>query len=98
MSEAKSDSTVLLARLHLLEEDHEPDGWPAVRMHDISSLLYFVESAIPSLDLLQSHLDKGAYLSYQDNMWHLFRANGDGIVSGKNIREILMNLIWQWED
>ena len=94
MSEAKPDSTDLLAQMRLLESDSGPDGWPAVKMRDISALCTMVESAIPSLDLLQAHLDKGAYLSYQDNEWHLFRANGEGIVSGKNIREILMNLIW----
>ena len=26
-------------RLRLLERDHEPDGWPAVRMGDISAVL-----------------------------------------------------------
>ena len=29
----------LHARLRLLEADHEPDGWPAVRMRDVSALL-----------------------------------------------------------
>ena len=84
----------LLARLRLLEKDHQPNGWPAVQMKDISTLCNMVENAIPALDLLQAHLDKGAYLSYHDNTWHLFRANGDGIVSGKNIRAILVELIF----
>jgi len=26
-------------RLRLLEDDHEPDGWPAVRMGDVSAVL-----------------------------------------------------------
>lgn len=26
-------------RLRLLEDDHEPDGWPAVRMADVSAVL-----------------------------------------------------------
>ena len=29
----------LLARLRLLEQDHAPDGWPAVQMRDLSALL-----------------------------------------------------------
>jgi len=29
----------LVERLRLLEQDHEPDGWPAVRMRDITALL-----------------------------------------------------------
>ena len=33
-----------LARLRLLEVDHDPDGWPAVRMRDISVLMDEVES------------------------------------------------------
>lgn len=35
--------TDLHARLRLLEADHEPDGWPAVRMRDVSALLDEVE-------------------------------------------------------
>lgn len=33
----------LIKRLRLLEQDHEPDGWPAVQMKDISTLLDMVE-------------------------------------------------------
>lgn len=29
----------LIERLRVLEQDHEPDGWPAVRMRDITALL-----------------------------------------------------------
>lgn len=32
-------------RLRLLEQDHEPDGWPAVRMRDITALLDALEAA-----------------------------------------------------
>ena len=31
-------------RLRLLEQDHEPDGWPAVQMRDITELLDELES------------------------------------------------------
>ena len=29
----------LICRLRLLELDHVPDGWPAIRMRDVSALL-----------------------------------------------------------
>lgn len=35
----------LVERLRLLEQDHEPDGWPAVRMRDITALLAALEAA-----------------------------------------------------
>ena len=35
----------LVERLRLLEQDHEPDGWPAVRMRDITALLDALEAA-----------------------------------------------------
>lgn len=34
----------LVARLRLLEQDHEPDGWPAVRMRDITAILDALEA------------------------------------------------------
>lgn len=36
-------STALLGRMRLLEKDHESDGWPAVRMCDISTLCDEIE-------------------------------------------------------
>lgn len=45
--QARSDeaaaAAALLARMRLLEVDHEPDGWPAVRMRDISALCDEIE-------------------------------------------------------
>ncbi len=35
----------LIERLRLLEQDHEPDGWPAVRMRDITAILDAFEAA-----------------------------------------------------
>lgn len=35
----------IVGRLRLLEQDHEPDGWPAVRMRDITALLDALEAA-----------------------------------------------------
>lgn len=33
----------LIERMRSLEQDHEPDGWPAVQMRDISALCDVVE-------------------------------------------------------
>lgn len=33
------DEMALVERLRSLEADHTPDGWPAVKMHEISTLL-----------------------------------------------------------
>ena len=35
----------LIERLRVLEQDHEPDGWPAVRMRDITALLDALDAA-----------------------------------------------------
>ena len=35
---APADPAVLIERMRTLESDHGPDGWPAVRMRDISAL------------------------------------------------------------
>ena len=35
----------LIERMRSLEQDHEPDGWPAVQMRDLSALCDLVEAA-----------------------------------------------------
>ena len=35
----------LIERMRLLEQDHEPDGCPAVRMRDITAILDALEAA-----------------------------------------------------
>jgi hypothetical protein len=84
----------LLKRMRLLEIDHEPDGWPAVQMKDISKLCNLVENAVPSIDLLQARFERGQKLAMQDGKWHLFDKEGEGVTSGKTLRDILLNLIW----
>lgn len=84
----------LISSMRGLEIDHEPEGWPAVKMKEITALCAAVEGAVPSLDLLEAHLDKGAYIAKQEDRWHLFAKDGDGIVSGETIRNMLMNLIF----
>lgn len=49
---------------------------------------------IPALDLLQVRLERGEYLKKQDGLWWIFDADGEGVTSGKDLRDILLNLIW----
>lgn len=84
----------LVGRMRRLEIDHGPDGWPAVRMRDISALCDAVEGAIPALDLLQARLRAGANIAEQRGRWWLFDKLGEGITSGETLRALLVNLIF----
>ena len=57
----------LIERLRLLEQDHEPDGWPAVRMRDITELLDALEAARESLD--REAALKGGVEHQRDTLW-----------------------------
>jgi hypothetical protein len=39
----KKEITELVSMMRLLEQDHDPDGWPAVQMKDISALCDAIE-------------------------------------------------------
>lgn len=61
----------LVERLRLLEQDHEPDGWPAVRMRDITALLDELEAAQEDVErlyrmlrLIESAKDRGFGIDY----------------------------------
>ena len=52
------------------------------------------ELQYPVLDgVLAEELKSGSYIAFQDDLWHIFAASGDGIASGKTISEMLFNLI-----
>lgn len=61
---------------------------------EIDRLRMIIKEIVPSLDLLQTRLERGEYLAKQDGLWYLFDVDGEGVVSGKNLRELLINLIW----
>lgn len=91
----KRDETVeMVKKLRLLEKDHKPSSNVSIKMDDISTLCYLVENAVPSIMLLQTRLERGEYLAKQDSEWHLFDSDGEGVTSGKTLRDILLNLIW----
>jgi len=60
----------------------------------IKQAAYALENAVPALDLLQARLENYATIEYQDWEWHLFDRDGEGICSGKTIREMVLNLIF----
>lgn len=41
----QSECSELLGRLRLLGDDHDPEGWPAVKMKDITMLLQMYDGA-----------------------------------------------------
>lgn len=88
------DVDELVRSCRLLEADHEPDGWPAIQMWQISALCKAIEESIPSLDILQTRLEQGAEIIYQDGQWILFDKDGECVCLGKTIRKMLMNLIF----
>lgn len=88
------DEQKLIANMRRFQADHKPDGYPPVRMGDISMLCDMVEGAVPAIDLLQTRLENGEKLIYQDGAWWLFDTAGNGRATGITIRGLLQNLIW----
>mgnify|MGYP001570440228 CR=1 FL=1 len=88
-----NDIDDLLARMRLLEIDHEPEGWPAVRTQDISALCTAVESVIPALDLLQKRFEDGCDIQQdkKSGRFYLFK-DMDVITSGETLRAMILNL------
>jgi hypothetical protein len=62
-------STELIKQLRNLEEDHEPEGWPAVKMRDISSLLDLIEALQAKLDRLMFEYCPEDMTKEQVNKW-----------------------------
>lgn len=68
-----------------------------VDAEDITCLLEIIDGLVPVLDRLEEWMMKGATIKRQGAAWHLFRDDGEGIVSGDSIREMLTNLIFHEE-
>ena len=78
----------------LLEKDHEPEGWPAIQMRDISQLCDLVENAVPAIDLLQKRLEQGQRIKQIHNRWAIEDEYGEPLFMSNSLRELMMNLIW----
>jgi len=86
----------LLDFMRGLTVDHEPEGWPAVQMKDITALVDLVDQSIPSLDLLEDRLRAGQRIEVGMN-GHIQLVGLDDTVeaSGDSLRQLLMQVIWQ---
>ena len=82
-----------LQNMKYLGKDYKPDAYPPVQTKDILAMVKLIKNMVPSIDLLQTRLENGCYLSKQDGEWWLFEEDGEGICGGKNLRDILVNLI-----
>ena len=52
-------------------------------------------AVIPALDLLQTRLEAGCEIKYQDDgRWCLFDTHGEYVTSGKTVRDMIVNLIF----
>ncbi|CAI4157725.1 hypothetical protein [Alteromonas macleodii] len=67
----------LLEQMKLLNEDHKPDGWPAVRMSEINALVSMIKSqgeqlakANERVDGLEKALANCADALYESNINH----------------------------
>jgi hypothetical protein len=45
-------------RLRGFEQDHKPDGWPAIQMRDVTALLDIVEAQAKQIDALQADAER----------------------------------------
>ena len=77
-----------------LSLDHDPDGWPAVRMRDITRMCDIAESIVPGLDRLQERLQAGAMIRQEEGVWQLRTANGEVIATGNSLRSLIVDLVW----
>ena len=71
----------LIERLRVLEQDHEPDGWPAVRMRDITALLDALDAAPMIARFAQACArEGGAVEPVAGPFWGYEFVRNDGIV------------------
>ena len=46
----------LIERMRGFEIDHEPNGWPAIQMRDISAMCDVIESLLNALDVAEGEV------------------------------------------
>ena len=61
------DELDLLDRMKLLEVDHEPDGWPAVMMRDITAMRIDIERMREALNIAGGALHRWVVSAYDDD-------------------------------
>ena len=74
------DYQELIERLRGFEIDHSPDGWPAIRMREISAMCDAIESLLAENERLKAELAKYrdapvvAYRHLMEDGWEYFDA------------------------
>ena len=69
--------TDLLDRMRALQADHEPDGWPAVRMRDITALVGMVDAMRAELDGWRAEAYRGRLMGDDDSASEWAMLHGD---------------------
>ena len=70
----------LIEQMRVLEIDHEPNGWPAIQMRDISAMCDAIESLLAENERLYAEIDKYhdapvvAYRHLMEDGWEYFDA------------------------
>lgn len=59
----------------------------------VAELMELSDKTTLSIDLLQSRLEDGAIIEFQNKDWCLFEENGEGICSGRTISKMLNDLL-----
>ena len=77
-----------------LELETYKDGMIAV--YDAAEKIRTIafNAVIPALDLLQARLESGCEIKEQDGHWCLFDINGEYVIGGKTVREMIVNIIF----
>ncbi|RLJ20019.1 hypothetical protein DJ031_06835 [bacterium endosymbiont of Escarpia laminata] len=89
-----SDVERLVSSCRTLEIDHMPDGWPAIKMRDVSALCDAVESVVPGIDRLEDRLLAGCEITRQDSRWYLYDRSGEYVTSGDTLRKMIINVVF----
>jgi len=64
-----TDAKELIARLRLFEQDHEPEGYPAIQTRDVTALLDTIEAQAKQIEEMQADADRFRKLSNLD--WYV---------------------------
>ena len=65
--------TTLIERMRGFEVDHEPDGWPGIRMREVSALCDALEAAQKRISEVETALEDCNHHAKMMRMW-----NGQG--------------------
>lgn len=83
----------LTEKFRTMEIDHDPDGWPAVQMKEVTALCDTIESTDLSLNKLNSYLMDGHKIVTRNDMITLVDKYGCRTHSAATLQELLIRII-----